>query len=113
MTAISETLADAALAALCEQFKGVIEAGYEPKLFAPGDGPAGEYHVIVWEEGPYEWTYTAFVGGLDQEVYVLAKDAGATDEQARATATRKEVSAPEGVHVEAINHYSIGLYPAG
>ena len=107
---ITREQAEACLAAVKKQFASTIGAGYpEPKLCEPGD--LAESWTIVWEEGPFEWTYRAFQGGFDEEIYTLARDAGATEEQATKTATDDGVPTPAGVWTEAKNHWCLCLHP--
>jgi hypothetical protein len=51
--------------------------------------------AIVWEEGPYEWVHY-LDGGIEEEFGFDLQPAGR----------------PAGVHVEAIQSFSLGLYPA-
>lgn len=107
---ITRKQAEAALAAVKEQFKNYIAAGYrEPELREPGT--ESSHWAIAWDEGPFEWTYRAFEGGVDEELYYLAKDAGADKERARSIATDAGITAPKGVFPEPINSWCLGLYP--
>lgn len=108
---LSKDQAEQALAAIKQQFGYQVDAGYPgPVLQEPGFQCDG--YAIAWEEGPYQWTYHAFHGGHDEEVYTLAVDAGMTAERAKQVATIAGVPHPEGVHAEAVNHWCLGLYPA-
>ncbi len=107
---ITRKQAEAALASVREQFAAYLGDGADqPSLKDPGE----ECHAyaIAWEGGPYEWTYIAFDGGFDDEMYLAARDAGATDEQARNAASKPAVKPPAGVFPDPVNHWCLGLYP--
>lgn len=55
----------------------------------------GSGYSIVWEGGPYEWTYLASMGGFD--------DFGNEVEP---------VEAPDGFYLEPVNTWSLNVYPA-
>ncbi len=107
---ITKRQAEQALAAIKEQFKAYLGSGAdEPTLYEPG------FHTdawsIAWEGGPFQWTYIAFVGGFDEEVFSMAEpDVG--EQRARQLATTAAVAAPAGVYGEAVNHWCLALYPA-
>lgn len=108
---VTRTQAEAALAAIRTQFASSLsDDGQQPQLFEPGFQCSG--WAIGWEEGPHEWTYAAFHGGFDDEMYGLAVEAGADREQARRLATIAGVPVPAGVFAEPVNHWCLGLYPA-
>lgn len=99
MKKLTKAKATAALRAICKQFavdEAEIGAGRGPQLvqdYEPMHGGTVDY-AIVWEEGPYEWTYGAFWPHIDTE-----------------TGLRREgVVKPAGVYSEAINTYALGLY---
>ena len=52
-------------------------------------------YSIVWEGGPYEWTYLAAMGGFD--------DFGNEVEP---------VEAPAGFYLEPVNTWALNVYPA-
>ena len=65
--------------------------------------------AIVWEGGPYEWTYLFPGGGFDEEMYNLAFEFG--KETARRLATKPGAELPDGVWTEAITSWAIAIYP--
>lgn len=92
---LTKAKANAALAAIRKQF-GVTAAESGPQLvqdYEPMHGGTVDY-AIVWEEGPFEWTYGAFWPHVDAESGIR----------------REGVVKPAGVYSEAINHYALGLY---
>jgi hypothetical protein len=108
---LTRSRAEKALAAIRAQFATDVEgSGTEPTLYEPG------YHTegwsIGWEEGPHEWTYRAFGGGFDDELYGLALEAGVDDERAQRMATDDGYPCPAGVFAEPVNHWCLALYPA-
>ena len=72
--------------------KSAIGAGATPPVLTYADG----FPEIIWEEGPYEWTYLFPYGGTDAEFGFSVV----------------EVEIPEGVFVEAQTTYSVGIFPA-
>jgi hypothetical protein len=52
--------------------------------------------AIVWEEGPYEWVHY-LDGGIEEEFGIHLKP----------------VPMPKGIFAEAIESFSLGLYPEG
>lgn len=123
---ISRRKAEAALAAVKAQYAAyfqpirlddndpesrIISEGWpEPVLV-----DRGHRWDIVWEEGPDEWVFT-LDGGSGEESRVLAAQAarefGGDVDQAVKAVERPAAKMPAGVYVEAVNHVSIGLYPA-
>lgn len=93
---LTRAKAEKALAQIEKQF-GVTAAekaaGYGPTLMENFEGNYDTYRwAIVWEGGPYEWTYGAF------EAH--------TGEYGR----MEGVTRPAKVYAEAINHYALALY---
>lgn len=114
---LTKKKAEACLAAVKAQFKEYLGDGAdEPKLYEPGFH--ADSWTIAWEGGPFEWTYLAFKGGFDDEMYRLAMDAmietGTLDEagraKAREMATKQEHPRPAGVFTEPLNHWALCLY---
>lgn len=54
--------------------------------------------AIIWEEGPFEWTYLFPHGGIDEEFGFKVKDVSS--------------KVPSDILVEAITSWAIGIYPA-
>jgi hypothetical protein len=106
---ISEAQARQCLAAIERQFAPYIDQTCRPTLAKPGEQCSG--WAIVWEDGPDEWALRAFHGGHDEELYHLAREAGATPEQARRTAQVGGVPCPAGVFAEPVMTFVLGLYP--
>ena len=98
--------ADKVLAAIKRQFAGWIEPGHPetgPQLVKDYDwlgddwlGDGGAPYAVLWESGPYEWTYLAGEGGIEEEFGFKIK----------------AVEFPEAVFVEPITHFALGIYPA-
>lgn len=108
---ITRQQAEQALALVRKQFAAEcqgLEAESLPRLFEPGFH--ADSWVITWE-GTFEFGYRAFRGGLDEEVYNLATEAGATHEQAEKLATMEKVEPPAGVWTEPLNSWSVALLP--
>ena len=89
---VTKAKAKKVLAALKRQQKSAIGAGATPPVLTYADG----FPQIIWEEGPYEWTYLFPYGGTDAEFGFSVV----------------EVEIPEGVFVEAQTTYSVGIFPA-
>lgn len=89
MATVTKRQQQQVLAAVKEQFKVWVEAGYEPKLMDYDGTPS-----VVWEEGPYDWTM--LTGGGVEEEFGFRVPAG---------------NYPEGVFLEPLNGCVLGLYP--
>lgn len=50
-------------------------------------------YSIVWEGGPYKWTYLAAFGGFDDFGFEV-----------------EPVEAPAGFYLEPVNHWSLNVY---
>lgn len=98
-TKVTATQANKVLEAVKTKFRVYIDAGYsEPKLMQDWDGYAW---VIMWEEGPFEWTYDPIEDrALDQEMSSMVGRAVYLD----------GVALPKGIWCEPINHYSLAIY---
>lgn len=63
--------------------------------------------AIIWEEGPYEWTYRFPEGGVDEELTyelrTIVPDA--------APLTTNAATLPDGVWTEPITGWAIAIYP--
>lgn len=83
----------------------------QPLLF-PGshEGMSDDSWVISWEEGPYEWAYNFTSGGVDEEVFELAQAAGLNGPRARELAATEAAPAIEGVFLEPVNTFTLGVY---
>ncbi|MFI6889127.1 hypothetical protein [Streptosporangium canum] len=72
-----------------------VDPAYGPTLMEEGwDDVTGR--VIVWEGDPYAWPQYVPYGGTDWE----------------SGHEFSPIKLPDGVRIEAINHYSIAVYPA-
>lgn len=100
MNKITRAQAVASLESVKKQFNAYIQAGYAPPVLM--EDFDGKDFVLVWEEGPYEWTYLCPQGGHDEE---LSAEAG------MAMSWDPAPDWPEGVWAEPVNHYSLALYP--
>ncbi len=107
---ITKHLATKAFNVFKRRFKGYYDptSPYGPLLRKNETG----HWEIMWEEGPFEWAINFSDGGVDTEVYYLARDAGATYAEARALATNPRNEIPASIFSEPINSYTLGLYPA-
>ena len=133
---ISKAKAEAALAAVKEQFKVYLEPMVmeaftatdgteypertyppecpEPTLIEDWDGPGW---AISWECGPSEWALLVNGGGTSEEsrelVAAAAKEFGADPAQALASMKQIEpVTWPKGVFGEPYYSFLLCLYPA-
>lgn len=97
-TRVTRKQAEAALKAIEAQYAPYVQEGYGPTLHMDWDG----YVAIIWEEGPYEWTYTARHGGHDEELSILA---------GQPMQTPAATDWPEGVWCEPYNTCVLCLYP--
>src|SRR4051812_7159622 len=59
---VTRRQAEAAARAVAKAYGA--EPDYGPKVW-DDDGRL----VILWEEGPFEWTYSASMGGFDEEMF--------------------------------------------
>ena len=91
--------AEKVLASIKKVYRAWLEDASEdmrPKLVKDwdwlGTGPAP--YAIVWEGGPYEWTFLIH-GGRDEEFGVKVE----------------AVQVPESVFAEPITSWALGLYP--
>lgn len=108
--AVKKRDADKVLAAIRRQFAGWIEPGQPeqgPKLVKDFDWYGGAPYAIVWEEGPYEWTFTAGEGGIDEEMTSLAREF-----DPKAVVKTKAVKFPDTVFVEPVTGWALGIYAA-
>lgn len=108
MKNITKRQAEASLKAIAKKFG----ADDGPQLVKDHQGWYSDHAwAIVWEGGPYEWPQL-LDGGLDEE---LLHGLYPEFEQDHAVAVKKAtygaVKLPKGVWAEAINGYSIALYP--
>jgi len=127
--AISRALAEAALAAIREQFKAHLQPfdWGEGRVDPAPEGPElvedfrGEGHwAICWESGPDEWALRAFHGGVDPEIFEEMFDElrgqGVPELEARARARKvaqdSAVACPDGVYTEPYMSFILALFPA-
>lgn len=117
-TFISEELAQAALAAIKEQWKDWLAGIDEPGDMGPGPVlvmgwcDSGD-PAIVWEEGPFEWALLVNAGGASDEDRALA--AAAAKEFGvpyKAPAGRAAAVMPKGVFAEPYYSFVLALYPS-
>jgi hypothetical protein len=104
---ITREQAEAALAAVREQFKSYLldEAVAGPYLIEGWEAPSSRSvaWVIGWDDyAPFEWAYSAQDGGLDEELSSLMETAVHTPPAA---------SWPQGVRSEPYTSYVLALYP--
>jgi hypothetical protein len=64
-------------------------------------------HVaIIWEEGPYEWTYHFGTDDVDEELTIEVQEF-----QPGAVVRLRPVTMPKGVFVEPYTTFALGIYP--
>ena len=110
--AVKKRDADKVLAAVKRQFAGWVEPGQPesgPKLVKDFDwlGTGAAPYAVVWESGPYEWTFTAGEGGVDEEMTSLAREF-----DPKAVVRTKAVEFPDTVYVEPYTSWALAIYPA-
>jgi hypothetical protein len=97
-TTVTRAEAEAVLAAVKTQHSSYIAAGHTPPVLVEnweGWGAGQAAWAILWEEGPFEWTYLFPHGGIEEEFgFRIA-----------------EVALPDRVWCEAYNSWSIAIYP--
>lgn len=135
--ALSKQLAEAAHAAIREQYKTYLEPyqfdngssspGIDPPTLVENYADTGHW-AISWEEGPDEWAMRAFQGGFSEELYTLGypdalhvakTEKGLVGEQAerwaaeeaRKVATEQGAPCPKGVFAEPYYSFVLMLYP--
>ena len=79
------------VAAIGRQIPSAKDEGYGPLI---GEDDRQGW-TIIWEEGPFQWTYLFPHGGIEEEFGTKLEDVSA--------------DLPAGIWAEAINHYSIGV----
>lgn len=72
---------------------------------------------IVWEAGDFEWAYRFIDGGVNEEIAgTLHHKFGLSAAEAGKRATNEGVKLPKAlaakVHLEPVNNYTVGIYPA-
>jgi hypothetical protein len=97
-TAVTNADMEKVLATIVKQIPWALDAkNSSPKIvmdfdyFGRGSTPA-----IVWEEGPFEWTYTFPYGGIDGEFGFSVADVSGY--------------IPEGLFIEPITSWAVGVY---
>jgi hypothetical protein len=99
MKRITSSMANRTLAAVKKQWGEIADGDLGPKLIKDWDwdGKPIDY-AIVWEEGPFEWSYLFPNGGRMSEWDI--------------SFTLPDVSAkvPAQVFAESVTSWSIGLY---
>jgi hypothetical protein len=70
--------------------------------------------AVVWKEGPYEWAYRFVNGGFDEELALTVGEyLGEEETRRRARAgcfTEEAFQDPEGVHVDCVTSWVLGIY---
>lgn len=133
---ITRAKAEAALAAVEEQFRSYVEPTTYPAFTAadgtefPAEtlGPLAPKPTLVedwnggwaicWEDGPDDWAYRATMGGSSEEERVLvasaARENGVDPQTAvdRYVKDDEPVTWPKGVYAEPYYSFVLCLYPA-
>lgn len=96
---ITKRQAEQFLRALRKQCHVEPDSKYGPKLVEDWDwtGYGGAKWSIIWEEGPFQWTYLFPYGGVEEEFGLKVPDVSER--------------LPAGFYAEAITSWAIGLYP--
>lgn len=109
---VTEKQAQRVLAAVREQCAGWLDPDKPdtgPKLVMDFDWTGtGARPAIVWEGGPFEWTYQFPYGGVDEEATGLLQEF-----KPGGRIERKDVSGkiPKGVWTEACTAWALSIYP--
>lgn len=109
---VTREKADQVLVAVKQRYPGA-DGAYGPELVKDWqylNDPTP--WAIVWEDGPFEWAYTALSGGVDEEVAALAAEF--TDTAQRQVIDRVSQVEPiqvDGVFLEPVTSWAIGIYP--
>jgi len=85
------------LEALKTQQRAHWDLGPVPTVLEDWDWTGGQpVTAIIWEEGPYDWTYLFPYGGIEEEY----------------GSTLKDVSEmiPEGLYVEPVTSWAVAIY---
>jgi hypothetical protein len=93
---VSKSDARAVVDAIVEQWGGFVDGSAPPTLVQNLD-PDAEW-TVVWEEGPFQWSYYFPYGGVEQEFGTEVEDVFAL--------------LPDSVFVETLNHYAVNIYPS-
>jgi hypothetical protein len=109
MKNITKRQAEASLKAVAKKFGADADG---PQLVKDHQGWYSDHAwAIVWEGGPYDWPQL-LGGGIDEELLNGIYPEFEPDlSKAIKKASRGAVEFPQGVWAEAINGYSIALYP--
>lgn len=96
-TKVTRREAEQVLAAVKRQCKTWLGEGSTPPVLRENWSWTGPTYAwaIIWEEGPYEWTYLFPHGGIEEEFGF----------------NLKAVNLPAGVWTEAITSWAIAIYP--
>lgn len=119
--AVTRKQADQVLRQVKERFAPYLSKESKPQLIRNWDWGYGPTpYAIVWEGGPYEWSILATSGGVDEE---LTTELMTLPQYAEFTRTNRmpagaqvvrveQVKAPEGVYLECVTSWALGLFPA-
>ena len=92
-TALSMEVTSQALAGVRDRFSAWITTFEDGPKLAPNTN-GGPGYSIVWEGGPYEWTYLASMGGRDDFGHEV-----------------EPCEVPAGFYLEPVNGWSLNVYP--
>ena len=105
---VTKRQAEAVLRAVQKQYAGWVEEGYGPKLVMDWRYLSDEGQpAIVWEEGPYEWSYRFPYGGVEEETTALLR----VEVPDAKPVTVPKVELPKGVWVESATSWALSIYP--
>ena len=105
MASVTRQKAEAVLSAVKEKFAPYIDErfGYAPELAGSEDGNWS----VSWETGPFEWTLAPLSEEtLDEEMTSLVQEF-----KPGSVVCRPAVTVPQGVFLEPINSFTLGIYP--
>lgn len=122
---VTREQAEQAIAAIRATFPAYVEPAHFPAdgdlpaftIPAMSDGPrliegwdGRDEPIIAWEDGaPYDWTYTATGGGIDEEEAALLAEVGGTPKPYQPVTDHPDW--PAGVWAEPVNNVMLALYP--
>jgi hypothetical protein len=121
--AVTRKQARAVLALVEERYASLIDMWAEeygprhscrPRLIENWETPGGSTvrWTVAWESGSPddEWAHRAVMGGVDQEVLLLAADVVGMAAAKEAIKPEEPIAFPAGVDVQPINGWALGIY---
>jgi len=100
MKKVTKRQAEQALRTVQKKWQGYVDAGSTPPALQQREG----HWTIVWEEGPFDWTTLASLGGVNEELAYELRESGLK------APMEEPLEMPEGVYSEPWNGWQLGLY---